>query len=185
MWPRAPVKCNARSCERSSTAVEALASLRGQNGWHAHGADNDERVFTPPVIQRLRTSYTEDTGHSLPHTASRAIRCNSVPKVLIFVQFVQQILQALGGRSVPAAATHRDVHAVRAGAAEHEVCKQEVLQFAHDRQAILIRIFEELHVDVGEVLVSCVEEGSQGVVGHALDYHLIKKRGGRVHVSED
>jgi hypothetical protein len=40
-------------------------------------------------------------------------------------------------------------------------------------------------VDVGEVLVGCVEEGSQGVVGHALDHHLIKKRGGRVHVSED
>lgn len=135
----------------------------------------------PPVIQRVHTSYAGDVEQLL-HTASRAIRSHRVQKVLVFFQFVQQILHAHGGRRVPVT-IHDDVHAVRASAAEHGVCNQEVLQFADKRLAILVRIFEEFHVDVGEVVVGRVEEGSQGVVCHALDHHL-EKRSGHVHVPE-
>jgi hypothetical protein len=58
-----------------------------------------------------------------------------------------------------------------------------MLQLADERLAVLVRVPEKFHMDVGEVLVGGVEEGSQSVVGHALDHHL--EKGGRyVHVPE-
>ena len=118
----------------------------------------------------------------MPCVCSSAVGRHRIQKVLVLVYLVQHILHAPRGALVPLAA-HGDVHAVGAGAAEHGVRDEEVLQLADERLPILVGVSEEFHGNVREVLVGGVEERGQGVIRHALNDHF-EKGGGCVLVCE-